>query len=41
VGAKPKESIKEGETIAKEAYLVKYEQGWKLEKKPTLNMINF
>lgn len=41
VGAKPKERIREGETIAKEAYLVKYEQGWKLEKKPTLDMIDF
>lgn len=41
VGAKPEESIKEGETIAKEAFVVKFEQGWKLEKNPTLDMINF
>lgn len=41
VGAKDQERVKEGETVGKEAYLIKYEQGWKLQKQPTLDWINF
>jgi hypothetical protein len=41
VGAKDQERIQEGETVGKEAYLIKYEQGWKLQKQPTLDWINF
>lgn len=36
-----KEKVEEGQTFGKEAYLVKYEQGWKIEKRPTMDFMNF
>lgn len=41
VGNKDEETLKEGEVFKKEAYFIKYEDGWKYEKNPALDFLNF
>jgi|GEM_PF-5535656 len=38
---KKRDTIEEGQTIDKEAYFIRYEDGWKLEKKPSLDFLTF